>query len=136
MRTVLGLALFLILVASCKDDEIKADNTPSSIHTAWINPEYLDNTITFKKSTELSTDSYGIKFLTDGSVIEHKNAGFCGTPPITYDYFYGEYNYNEGMINMTVPFWGGSIDIVWEVLNLSNTTLVVKVIDQVYHENY
>ena len=89
IRTVLILASLLILFSSCKHDEVIPDNTPITLHTAWTNPEYIDNTITFKKSDALASDTYGVQFLEDGSVVEHKNAGSCGTPPITYDYFYG-----------------------------------------------
>ena len=72
------------------------------------------------------TDNHAYKFIDDGTVIERQNAGFCGTPPITYTDNTGTWTIiNDNLIRIKVPYWGGTLNYRLEIVSLDETTLKV-----------
>lgn len=107
MKKLILLILLIISVAiACKKDDIKIYQDDLLIGT-WINTNSVYDTSVYSRIGKF-TNSYCIRFNEDGSILERKNSGFCGTPPVTY----ADYNGSWRMINDTImevrsEYWGG-----------------------------
>jgi hypothetical protein len=125
-RIILFSLLFVLGISSCK----KSDNRPSypddSLVSAWIHPQYTDSIITFERSEKLIPGDYGLLLKNNYSLTERKNSGWCGTPPIVYGDFEGNWSKSNDTLNMEVGFWGGTTHIKWQVLSVDDNELRVK----------
>lgn len=130
MKKILYFLLTCITVAACeKQDTFVKDE----LIGVYINSEYSDSLITFTRGIELPESDYAIQFKATGKLSERNNAGWCGTPPITYDNFEGSWKRENEFVDYTVEFWGGTMDIKWEIITLDNKILKVKLIEQIIH---
>lgn len=122
------LSAMLLLASFGCEKEKTLNNTDLAGY--WIHPETDDNiVITFDRATAFVED-YGIAFFEDGSVVEKKNAGWCGTPPISYAEYDGTWEEEEAeIINVTSTYWGGTIEWTWKIISVDENTLVVEIID-------
>ena len=121
----------MMLIAGCGKQDINLDGFDNIIG-CWINPVYVDNIegksiINFQRSNIISTNSGGIKFVKDGTLIERKNAGWCGTPPISYDNFSGKWQIlNNDEMKIDVAFWGGMEKKIWKIIDVTRSTLKIE----------
>jgi hypothetical protein len=128
-RLALVILSALILMTGCKKIE-----TFDNLIACWTNPAYADNTegktiVYYKKSKKLSTASDGVKFLRDGTLIERKNAGWCGTPPINYKDYSGKWQIQNGdEVKIDVAYWGGMEQKIWKIIEVSGSTLKIEII--------
>ncbi len=88
MKKFLFVLMVPLFFYSCNPNEIVPVETTDGVVGVWINRQYNDGLLTFDKANEF-IDDYGISFLENGNLIERKNIGWCGTPPITYGDFEG-----------------------------------------------
>ena len=128
------LALILFLLVTCKKDKNIHNENSNIIYGAWVNPEYSDSTITFHYRHDLKKNEYGIKFEDNGNFTERKNSGWCGTPPISYTDYQGNWIQKSTTLNISVGFWGGTTEYEWEILLLNEDNLKVKLITENYIE--
>lgn len=126
---LLAIALFSCQKPANLNSELPL---PNNLAGSWVNPIYTDSTIVFEKSQSVGNDEYGITLLSDGSLIEHKNSGWCGTPPISYADFNGVYTLKDSVLKICVGFWGGVADYQWKIVSLTDKQM--KVIN--LNENY
>ena len=64
------------------------------------------------------------RFNSDGTMTERKNSGWCGTPPISYADYPGSWSVlNDTMINVTVGYWGGTINYKLDIETLNSELL-------------
>ena len=118
------LVILVALMVSCSKDDIKVD-PDNLILGVWNYSSYQDNTMIFTRNIKF-TDNQAYKFIDDGTVIERQNAGFCGTPPITYTDNTGTWTIiNDNLIRIKVPYWGGTLNYRLEIVSLDETTLKV-----------
>ena len=128
----LVIALAVILFASCD----KSDNKePQDFIGCWAYPAYADNAegkiiISYERIRSLPNNSDGIEFMKNTSLIERKNAGWCGTPPITYSDFSGNWRVQNENIIIDVAYWGGMEHRIWKIIDVTNTTLKIEVVLQ------
>ncbi len=95
----------------------------------WINPVSVQNTVyTYDRVKKFDKNAYGFAFFADNVFVERKNAGWCGTPPITYKNFNGSWNRQDSIINISVKFWGGINKIKWKIKSLDKDKLTIEVI--------
>ena len=133
---LLALTIVCLVMAGCE----KSDETThyKNIVGCWTKPMYVDNSegksiYCFEKAKSLPNNSGGTKFYNDGTLIERKNSGDCGTPPIAYANFSGNWQVQEnGDIIIDVAYWGGMEHKVWKVIDITNKTLTIEI---VLHEN-
>jgi len=127
-------ALFFIVLAfwlmSCEKDKKPVDNTPGELTGFWINPQYGDSIVIYERAGGFN-DGHGFHFLDEGSLVEHKNAGFCGTPPITYADFDGTYSLNDSTLIVNAEYWGGVTPTTWKLISINPTILTIKMIQVV-----
>ena len=136
IRRISVLFIIFILIASFSCQK-KNDNTNTeweAIVGVWVNPHYIDSIISFEKSDELIDNSYGLSILSNHKIVERKNAGSCGTPPIAYADFKGFWVKNNSKLIINVEFWGGKTDLLWEIISVDNTQLTVLRIEEKYGE--
>lgn len=107
MKRVFPVALFLFIVLlSCSKD--KSDyNADNFLIGTWTFSSYQDDISVFDRTVGFS-DNRCYKFNTNGTLIERKNSGFCGTPPITYADYPGTWEIiSDTLIQITVGSWNG-----------------------------
>lgn len=125
--------LFLTLVLhSCeKNEELSAD--PNNLLVGhWLATDFSEEHTTFRRAKSLTENDYGITFKSNGTLVERKNAGWCGTPPISYADFEGNWSQNDSNLSLNVSFWGGMAQLTWEIESVDATTLIVKRVEEKY----
>ncbi len=124
--------LFLLLVlftVSCVEDPLlSASETGPLTIGSWSNVSYNENGMTLEKVNKLQENTYGYRFLSDGTFIHRANSGFCGTPPIVTSDFEGSWTKNGGIINIHGTFWGGETVEEWEIISSGNNILTINVL--------
>jgi hypothetical protein len=116
---------------SCqKDNDFDKSLSNENLIGYWVNPSYPDSFLVLTKELKLKDNEYGIAFLNDGSLVERKNSGWCGTPPITYGDFNGIWNTKDSMVYINVDYWGGKANYKWKIISLTNNRLKVLVKEQ------
>jgi hypothetical protein len=83
----------------------------------------------------LVDNEYGIVFNSDGNILERKNAGWCGTPPLIYNDFNGTWEIKDPTIKIHVAYWGGMADYSWKIITIDNNELNIVPIESIYHPN-
>jgi len=126
---ILLKALLLIFAGlvflACKDSIV--DPGEYEFIGVWIQKSYESDTLTFERSEKLNNDKPGYIFLSDNKIIERKNSGWCGTPPIAYTNFDGKWELiDESHLKITVGYWGGTTNYKLEVFSCKNNKLIMK----------
>jgi hypothetical protein len=122
----IALILFLLssLFFSCTKEQIKID-PDNLLIGVWVFSEYKDDITIFKRDQEF-TDNDCLKFNSDGTLIERKNSGWCGTPPISYANYNGTWSIvNDTLVQVKVGYWGGTTSYKLDIESISPTTLKV-----------
>jgi len=124
------ILVVLYLFVSCdKNEEKLLTPTAESIAGTWVY-EGFDNDISeYSRAYELAEDRPGWIFHVNGKLTDRQNSGFCGTPPITYANFTGNWQAGtDSIIQMNSKFWGGDMNYKIEIISVSTDKLLVKVI--------
>jgi hypothetical protein len=123
-RVILIFAFLSILLLSCT----KEVNTPlydDPLLGVWIFSDYKENKAVYNRSVAF-TDNHCYNFKPDGTLIERKNSGWCGTPPISYDNYNGTWeNLNDTVILINVGYWGGSTSYYLDIEKVNAENLEV-----------
>ncbi len=131
MRYLFAVLILSMLTFSCQKDETQ-DTGIDSVIGNWSNPVYTDNTITFDKVFWINQDSYLLSIKNNGKLVERKNSGWCGTPPISYADFEGTWSLTDSIITIHVGYWGGNAYYRWKVTSASSSKLEVNVLTENY----
>ena len=131
MKCLSVVIIALALVSCSKRDSLEPEGLPG-LTGSWVNIEYQDSIILLHRSESLNENAYGFRFQSDGTFIERKNAGWCGTPPIVYSDFDGHWSNTESNLHITVAYWGGTAFYEWKVLDISKQEIKIRVISQDY----
>ena len=126
------LMLALSIIACEKNIENSAPSMDQSIGN-WFNPQYNDSIVTYERSEGLVENDYGFSINEDKTFIERKNAGWCGTPPISYADYDGTWTEKDSIIEITVGYWGGTSDYTWKMVSVDETTLIIIRLEEEYH---
>ena len=123
------ILLLVILIASfthsCKKSTIALDQEP--LLGTWVEEKWTDGVLELEKANKLHKDKYGFTLQSDGKLIEHKNSGWCGTPPISYADFEGTWHViSDDSLAIEVDFWGGIQNFHLKILQVSNEKMKVK----------
>ncbi len=124
-RDRLLIILFSLGLYSCSRDEVKP-LYDDPIIGIWTFSDYLENKEVYMRS-ESFIDNHCYNFKPDGTLIERKNSGFCGTPPINYENYNGTWaSVNDTVILINVGYWEGTtsyyLDI--ETINAEKLELI------------
>lgn len=119
----------MVLMGSCEKDtmELAALGDNSGIVGTWIEDSFKGDTLLLDRSGKLAADRYGFTIKEDGTFIEHKNAGWCATPPITYDNFDGTWEaVSDSLLNITVAYWGGVMTYQIRIVYVDGARLAIR----------
>lgn len=126
-RTSLLVVILIPLLFSCHEDEIKIDRDNLLIGT-WNFSVYQDNIAVYTRSLEFS-ENHAYKFNPNGTLLERKIAGFCGTPPISYTNYDGSWTIlNDTLLEINSEYWGGTTLYKLDVESVSENSLKVIMI--------
>ncbi|MFH1118529.1 MAG: hypothetical protein V1775_01815 [Bacteroidota bacterium] len=128
---LISLITLLLLMTACKKESLPLPEAPDVINGCRINPQYDDSVVVYGKAPALVEGS-GFRFGENESLKEHKNAGWCGTPPITYGDFKGTYSVNDSIIAAAVGYWGGTTGYTRKLLSPDQESLTFKLLNVVY----
>ena len=134
MRKLLFLTLLALLV-SCEKALLEMDalGANSGIVGTWVEEEYQGDTLFLHRSGAFDKEKYGFTLHEDGTFVERKNAGWCGTPPITYDDFEGTWKaVSDSLLDITVAYWGGMMTYQIRIVSLESEELAIRYL---YTEN-
>jgi len=127
------ILLFAFSIIACEKNNENAAATTDHLIGSWFNPQYNDSIVTYERSEGLIDNEYSFSFKKDKTFIERKNAGWCGTPPISYADFNGTWGKNDSIIEITVDYWGGIAEYTWKVLSIDELTLRIIRIEEIYN---
>lgn len=117
--------LIIGLITGCeKKSEILISDS-DKLTGNWSNPVFEDTLWRYERVSELQANEYSFAFKPDQTFVERKNAGWCGTPPISYANYNGTWSRNGSEIKIKVGYWGGTADYQWKVISVDNKFLRV-----------
>lgn len=121
-KYLLTLPIILILV-SCTDNPVN-ENIPANLEGTWVYRSHQEDVYTMEKSINLENDNSGMIILGNGKLIERKNVGFCGTPPVIYDNYEGNWeSLSDKKLLINVEYWGGTENYTLEIVSVTNSVL-------------
>ena len=128
MKKLIFLSVMAVFI-SCEADlmNMEALGENAEIVGTWVEDEYQGDTLFLDRSGAFDKAKYGFTIHEDGTFTEHKNAGWCGTPPITYDSFEGSWEaVSDSLLDITVGYWGGVMTYQMRIVYLDAEKLAVR----------
>jgi hypothetical protein len=127
---------FLLLsvsgLISCEKSNYPIINDSDKLLGYWINPVIVDTVWQYERANSFVMDAGGISFQSGQLFVERKNAGWCGTPPISYSNYDGTWTKSASLINVTVGYWGGLAYYQWKIISVDNKNLTIYRIKETY----
>ena len=121
-KYLLSLPVILILI-SCTDNPVNK-SIPDNLEGTWVYRSYQEDVYTMEKSINLENDNSGLIILGNGKFIERKNIGFCGTPPVVYDNYQGNWeSLSDNKLKVVVDYWGGTENFTIDIVSITNSVL-------------
>jgi hypothetical protein len=129
MNKTIATVSLLFIIGACSRDNIKIDPDYLLIGV-WNYSDFKDNAYIYTRSNEF-VDSPCYKFNSDGTMTERKNSGWCGTPPISYADYSGNWSViNDTLIKITVGYWGGTMNYKLDIEMLISESLKTLLIPE------
>jgi len=119
----------VLLLVSCEKDSMELDALGSNagIVGTWVEDGQKGDTLLLQRSGAFDKEKYGFTINDDGSFIERKNSGWCGTPPIAYDNFEGSWEaVSDSLLDITVAYWGGMMTYQMRIVSLDPEELAIR----------
>ncbi len=123
------LLFVVVLLTACESEmaELEALGSNSGIVGTWVEDAYMGDTLLFQRARQLDEEKYGFTIGDDGSFLERKNAGWCATPPITYENFEGTWEaVSDSLLDIKVAYWGGMMTFQIRIISLDEEKLAIK----------
>ena len=123
--TFIFILVFSAFLFSCEKTNTSPD--PGKLEGIWIEDHFDEGILILNKSDEFQNDNYGFTIYEGGKFTEHKNSGWCGTPPISYANFEGSWEYeNDSTLKIVVSYWGGTMTYKLDIIKLTEDNLKVR----------
>jgi len=125
----LAFVVALILLVSCEENlqDTEALGENAGIVGTWVEAGYEDDITQLERADALDESRYGFTIKDDGVFIERKNAGWCGTPPISYDNYDGMWvALSDSLLEITVGYWGGTMTYQMRIVFLDQEKLGIR----------
>ena len=131
IKLILVLILIFLLINGCSTPA-GLDYSSELIGT-WVHHDESDETSLLKRSKKLADNKYGFIIKGNGSFIERKNSGWCGTPPISYANFKGTWKEeSDSTLKIETGFWDGTVKYRIEIVSIFKNVLTIKYSDFEY----
>ncbi len=116
-------------LSSCEKEDPEMENLGQNtgIVGTWVEEIQDADRLWLIRSDALDSDKYGFTLKGDGTFIEHKNAGWCGTPPIAYAEYEGSWQaLSDSLLEVTVGYWGGTMTYQMRIVSLDAEQLSIR----------
>ena len=122
---LIALTFFGSCEKDLQDSEALGEN--AGIVGTWVEEGFDDDVTLLVRESEFDDSKYGFTIKDDGTFIERKNAGWCGTPPISYDNFGGNWiALSDSLLEITVDYWGGTMTYQMRIVFLDQEHLGIR----------
>lgn len=131
----LAFLIMMVLLASCGKEFLMMDALGENVGIVgtWVDNGYMGDTLLLYRAGELDSQNYGFTIHEDGTFVERKNSGWCGTPPIAYDNFEGTWEVvSDSLLDITVAYWGGMMTYQIRIISVDAQELSIRYL---YDEN-
>ena len=128
MKKLVFLMIWVFLL-SCEKEFLEVGDLGENagLVGTWVQEGILGDTTLLKRMPSLDEHQYGFTIEEDGTFIERKNSGWCGTPPIAYANYDGNWKaLSDSLLNITVDYWGGVMTYQIRIVTLSAENLAIK----------
>ena len=128
MKKIVFLLPLILLLACEKELQQPEDlGENAGIIGTWVEEGYQEEVTVLERSGTLDPERYGFTIGADGSFLEHKNSGWCGTPPISYADFEGSWTaLSDSLLEITVGYWGGTMTYQMRIVFLDGEQLGIR----------
>lgn len=136
MKQLLIFIFTFTLLSSCNKTELikkmvnrveQESTLENRILGTWANRLHNEEFVTLNKQLNIPDDQYSITFFADGTILEVKNAGWCGTPPISYAEFGGTWETKGDTVFLEAEFWGGTEPQKWFVHSINENNIEFEI---------
>lgn len=117
---------FILFSGCLNESEDTNEKRNPELVGVWVTSAWENDHVLYTRATKFKDDEGGYQFKADGTLIDRKNAGWCGTPPITYDNFAGTWDQNEDTILVKSGSWNGETSCKLVVISVDSHFLKVK----------
>jgi len=122
----ISLVLLIFSLVNGCTTSTSLDNS-SELTGTWVLQDESDGTSILKRAKKLDNDKYGFIIKGNGTFLERKNSGWCGTPPISYANFEGTWiQESDSVLKIETGFWGGVTKYQIEIVSLFKNVLTIK----------
>lgn len=129
-RVFLILMVLFLVLSGCRKDEIRIDRNNLLIGV-WNYSEYSQNNSVYARQKDFIQNP-GFKFNADGTLVERKNAGWCGTPPVTYADYDGTWTMlNDTVMQISDGYWGGTTTYKLDIESVTADSLKLNMIYEI-----
>ena len=118
-----------LLALACEKEQVdlEALGENTGIIGTWVESGYAEDLTLLQRGDQLDPSKYGFTFKEDGTFDERKNAGWCGTPPISYETYEGSWvALSDSLIEITVGYWGGTMNYQIRIVSLGAEELRIR----------
>ncbi|MBI9073459.1 MAG: hypothetical protein JEY94_17790 [Melioribacteraceae bacterium] len=124
MKFRFNLLILLLSVILVQCDHTFIPEEIDSIVGVWVESTFEDDFLILVRKTKLDDNKPGIIFYEDGTLLERKNSGWCGTPPISYSNFEGSWEkIADNIYEIESTNWSGIITYKIEVVQVTEDYL-------------
>lgn len=127
MNLILIIPFFLFSACLMDSDDSNETRNPELIGV-WVTSSWENDLVLYSRATRFKNDEGGYQFNVDGSLVDRKNAGWCGTPPISYENFTGTWEQNEDTILVKSGSWNGETSCKLVIISVDSHFLKVKML--------
>ena len=115
--TTVLFSVLLSLFSACGG--ISDPDISPNLFGVWEYANWEDGATTMRRVTALPNDNSGFIIYDDGKFVERKNSGWCGTPPIAYKNYEGDWSKEtEQELKVSVGYWGGTEIYSMKIISL------------------
>lgn len=137
MKNLLMLFILTIFTLSCQKEE---DANGDGLQGNWVyvgesvsvhENGYEESTL-LRRTKKLDKNNFSIGFYENDYLIDNANSGWCGTPPITYAQYEGNWSMSDNIVDYQCAFWGGQKKVKFEIISVDQEYLKIKILDNEY----
>lgn len=108
---------------TCESDNDPIIDSNNLLIGHWVDPDYSNEQIVFKRAAALPNDAYGISFKANGDFIE-RSSGWCATPPLVFSDYEGQWELDNTLVTITQQYYPTTY--AWRIKSVTETELIVK----------
>jgi hypothetical protein len=129
MKTLTALLLLSAVFTTDYPATLHQIDKEALINT-WVQDGYEDGKIVYSRHDDFVPDRPGVAFKNDNKLFKRQNAGWCGTPPITYRNYSGTWEWtSDTQLTMRYQYWGGEAELDWQIHSLTSEQMVIEVLE-------